>query len=129
MAPGRSRGPPWREVKAYAAGALSGAVACTEWRFAPKRQSTDVPASRSCVELSGDFLLCPLRFDLDLARLGLFGDRDAQRQDTCVVAGLDMFGVQGVAKDQLAAEDAARPFRGDQLDVLARRVRAFGPHR
>ena len=61
-----------------------------------------IPAPR----LRPDFLHGVLRVgDFDLPRLGLSSHRDAEGQDAVRVARLDVVGVQGVAEDQLAAED------------------------
>ena len=49
--------------------------------------------------------------DLDLARLGLFGHRDPQREHARVIAS-PMLGVQIVAQYQLAAERSRRPIGG-----------------
>src|SRR5689334_528275 len=44
--------------------------------------------------------------DLDLARLGLLGDRDGQAQDAGVVGRLDPVEVEVVAEHELTAEPA-----------------------
>jgi hypothetical protein len=66
----------------------------------PKRQYT-ISARRPdpVLKLGGDFLLCPLRLNFDLPRLGLFGDRNPQRQDTGVVRSLYILSIQGVPED------------------------------
>ena len=69
-----------------------------------------------------------LAADLDLARLGLLGDRDLQGQHAGVVAGLDVFGVQVVSEDQLPAEHPPRTFGCDELRVGCP-WRALGLHR
>src|SRR3954462_14220692 len=55
--------------------------------------------------------------DLDLAGLGLLGDGDGEREDTVVVTGLDVVGVEALAEEQLSGEPTVGPFRHD--DVLA----------
>ena len=64
----------------------------------------------SAARLLADLVHLLLRMgDFDLPRLGLLGHGDADRQDAVGVVRLDVLGIQGVAEDQLAAEDAARP--------------------
>jgi hypothetical protein len=55
--------------------------------------------------------------DLDLARLGLFGDGDGEGEHTVFVAGAEVVTVEALAEEQLAAEVALGPF-GD-LDLIA----------
>src|SRR3954447_13765245 len=65
--------------------------------------------------------------DLDLPRLRLLGDRDPQRQDTGVVAGGDVAGVERLTEEQLAGEHTDWALGNLQLDVVARhRGTAFG---
>ncbi len=67
--------------------------------------------------------------DFNLPRLGLFQHRNPERQDAVGVLRLDLLGVQGVAQDELAAEDAARPLRGNQFNVGLASDRAVQPGR
>src|SRR4051812_42204941 len=64
-----------------------------------------------------DLVQLALAFDLDLPRLCLLGNRDPQCQDAKVVVGLDVLRVQGVAENELAAEDAAWPLGDHQFNV------------
>jgi hypothetical protein len=79
------------------------------------------PSRRAGRSRSGvDLLPVGLRAgDLDAARLRLFGDRDAQGQDAGLVVGLDVVGVEGVAEEELAREDAEGAFGDLHLDVVA----------
>jgi hypothetical protein len=66
--------------------------------------------------------------DRNLARLGLLGERDAQRQHTVAVVGLDAVDREAVAEDELPAEHtrgALRHHVGRALRVVAA---PLGPH-
>src|SRR5690606_2695086 len=73
-------------------------------------------------------LLASAAADLDAARLGLFGPRDAQGQDAGVVRRVDALGVQGVAEEELAGERAGGTLCHEGLRVLGGRGAALGPH-
>src|SRR3954449_2360537 len=66
--------------------------------------------------------------DLHLARLGLLRDGDRQGQYPVVVGGAQVVGVEGVAEEQLSAEDAVGPFVDDPLRAVCQRRLAFGVH-
>ena len=84
----------------------------------------------SAAQLLPDLLHLVLRVrDFNLPRLGPFQHRNAERQDAVGVVRLDLLGVQGVAQDELAAEDAARPLRGNQFNVGLASDRAVQPGR
>ena len=68
---------------------------------------------------SGADRLLPLvgTADLDLARLGLFGDRNSQCEHPGVVACLDPLSIEVVSQDELPAEHPTWTFRGEKLGV------------
>src|SRR5438105_9303726 len=56
--------------------------------------------------------------DLDAAWLGPLRDRDTQGEDTVVVAGLDVFGVERVSQEQLTGVRALGTFGNQPLVAL-----------
>src|SRR4051794_41461698 len=64
--------------------------------------------------------------DLDLARLGLLQHRDADRQDTVVVRGVDAGGVQVLGEVDAAGGAAHRALAYEELLVLGVLLLAAG---
>jgi integrase/recombinase XerD len=53
--------------------------------------------------------------DFDAPGLGAVGDGDGDREDTVLIGGVDLVGVEAVAEEQLAREGALSAFAGDDL--------------
>jgi hypothetical protein len=77
--------------------------------------------------LSRADLQLALAFNFNPAGLCLLRNRNPERQHTGVVMGLNVFRVQGVSEDQLAAENSPRPLGHLQLHVGLGGVQAFRP--
>src|SRR4051794_11006461 len=67
--------------------------------------------------------------DRDASRLGRRGDRDRERQHAVLAVGLEVFGVQRVAEEDLAGVGPLRPLGHDHLVALSRLKAPLGPHR
>ena len=113
------------DVEAFIADMKTSRIACSPARKISIGEPNSQTANRMTVQMavagspsqnaaSNWFGLQGFEY-LDLARLGVLGDRDLQQQDAAVVAGLDVLGVQVVAQDELAAEHPTRAFGSDEL--------------
>lgn len=100
MAPGWAGGHPLGDAAAC--------CRCAVWRcgvhrmaIRPKKAANISVAGPPgpMLKLGGNLVLGLLGFDLDLAWLGLLGDRDVQRQDAAVVRSLHVLSIKCVPKD------------------------------
>jgi hypothetical protein len=71
----------------------------------------------------------PIPHDLDLAGLGLLGDRDGQREHTVAIFGLDVVDIQAVTEHELPAVGAGGAFGDKVTRVLGVLAGPLGAHR
>ena len=85
-----------------------------------------LPAAGQHTGSRGDGLPVVAAGDLDASRLGLLTDRDGQGEHAGTVVGGDLVGVQGLAEEDLAGEDARWPLGDDHLSAVGMDRGALG---